>query len=242
MFGHAFFSTLLRKRTWRYQEIEQEKFIMNAQINQLFLAAKLNLNFAIEKAVCIKKGQMGLSVNYENMQLAEKTMKDESPLYVKNIVLKGQMCQDMYDDHPGHTYFYSDSQEYVDTPAYCTLSKAMQLSLQMLADAQQESQTKDEYDGLFTPYSIVLLDQFGNTVQEYSQNYLGAGRYSEGWVENLTDQNEWSSLSEEAERLDAMSSFESGWDNFETARQLRNKAAEIRRRIEIAKSSLRVIL
>lgn len=210
-------------------------------VEQRIAAASHHLNVTIERAALSVLHSLGLQASYDFVTQAKKQMAEESPLYVDAIVLRGQECRDMYDDHPGFCFFYTDASRTMEVPPYCRLSKAMEISLQMLAEAQQESDTNEEYDGLFIASSIVLLDQMGNTIQEYTNRYLGNARYSEGWMDELPSQDEWVSLEEKAKALDSEGSYESGWDNHETGRQLHAQANSLRRRIQMAKSQSRII-
>ena len=211
------------------------------KISQQIAEALLRLNVESEKAVMRARSALGLKASYDGVALAIKKMTEESPLYVGTIVLHGRMCRNMYDEHPGHTYYYADETQFIEAPPYCPLSKAMQISVQMLEAAQLESNQEEEYDGLFYPYSIVLKDQFGNSIQEYAQRHLGKGRYCTGWMEELPSHENWPMMLEEASTLSSEGSFESGWDNHETARQLHAQADSLRRKIEIAKLRLRLI-
>lgn len=210
-------------------------------LEQRIAIAVLEARVRNEKAAYQAMKALGLRANLEGVREAEKRMAEQSPLYVKTIVLRGRLCRDMYDEHPGHTYYYSDAEETFDAPAYCPLTKAMVLSLQLLWNAQKEAEGEDEHDGLFFPASIVLLDQFNNPLQEYSQRHLGGGQYAESWLTEFPGEAEWASIEEKASTLDSEGCLEARWDNFETARGLRAEAASLRRRIQIAKSSLRVL-
>ncbi len=160
-----------------------------------------------------------------------------APLYVKTIVLHGQLCQDMYDSHPGYAYFYTDSWESFPVPSCCSLTTAMKASLKLLRMKQKEIGTEDEYDGLFRPSSIILLDQLGNAVQEFRETYIVNGQYRGAWLKELPAESEWAALENKAGMLDNEAAVESGWDNFETARSLRNSAQKIRRVVQIARVS-----
>ena len=73
------------------------------QINQQITAATMRLNLSIEMAVLNALSSLGLPVSNSNVELAKKQLAEESPLYVKTISIRGDLCQDMYEDHPGHT-------------------------------------------------------------------------------------------------------------------------------------------
>lgn len=184
---------------------------------------------------------LGLPADYSDVARAREKLECESPLWVCTIVLRGQICQDMYDEHPGHTYFYSDGAQRVEAPAYCSLSEAMRISLQAFQEARRLSETDTEFDGLFTPSSIVLLDQFGEPVQEYSVRYSVGCSPRDGWLNEFPAPNEWAAMEEKAKFLDSEGRIESSWDNFETGRRLHAEAEALRRIIKIAAARERVI-
>lgn len=166
----------------------------------------------------------------------------EEPLYVKTIVLRGELYRDMYDEHPGLAYFSTNHQRTFPVQNNCGLANAMELSVKLLKEAQDESAADEEYDGQFVAESIILLDQFDHAVQEFSQQYLGKGLYAKkSWRGQLPPESEWSAIEEKARVLISEASEESRWDNFDTARKLEARAAEMRRLVEIAKYASRVV-
>ncbi len=210
-------------------------------VKQKITAAIFQLNIAIERAAVQAAYAIGLTADYQGVAMAKKRMADESPLYVETIVLCGQVCRNMYDEHPGLAFFYSDASNSFKAPPYCSLSNAMHLSQLLLAEAQQDIDSEEQYDGQFIPSSIVLLDQCRNPLQEYSERYLGDGRYSFGWIEELPPDAEWPAMEEKASALDLEGCEETRWDNFDTGRLLHAQANSLRRKIQMAKSRLRII-
>lgn len=210
-------------------------------MEQRFVAVSFLLNVAVERATLKALKSLGLKACPDGLQLAEVQRKEKSPLYVKTILLRGRTCRDMYDDHPGYAYFYTDDFQAIKAPPYCPMSRAMQISLRLLQEAQEEINHDEERDGLFIASSIVLLDQFGDAIQEYVERDIGNGKYTQGWLDVFPDESEWAAMEERAKALDSEGSIESGWDNFETGRELHSQAEALRRQITMAKARQRVI-
>lgn len=206
-------------------------------------AAKLRLEVAVEKSARNALKALGLPASGAGVQAAERRYAEESPLYVVLIVLTGRVCRDMYDEHPGHTYYFSDAVRHVAVPPYCPLERAQSIALSALQAAQAEVERDDEeYDGLFVANGITLFDQFGCALQEYAERYLGDGRYLTGWQDSLPEAQEWPVLEAMAKELDSEGSLESSWDNHETGRGLHARAAALRRRIQMARAQGRAII
>ena len=210
-------------------------------VNQQVVAATLQINFEIEKTAWNILQSMGLPADYKNVELAKKRLLEESPLYIGEISLRGKLYQDMYDDHPGLAYFNIDIAKSIEVHKYCTLSEAKQIGFQLLIDARKEIEDEEIDDGLFIPSSIVLLDQFGNEVQEFCSRYLGDGQYIEGWLEEIPSEDECAEFEIKAKKYDSEGSEESRWDNFDSARNCHKKANILRRNIAIAKACSRIM-
>lgn len=205
-------------------------------------AAMLRITAVIEKSATRTKLALNLSADDSLADSAQWRMKHLSPLFVRTIELHGPVCRDMYDHAPGFAYFYTEGIEIIDAPFYCRLSHAMWLGEEALRAAEAAlKDDEEEYDGRFSPSSIVLKDQFGNVVQEYRTNYLGNGQYTTGWIVDLPQEEEWTKLESRARDLDSEAAIEIGWDNFETGKGLRQQADSLRRRVSIAKAVQRMV-
>lgn len=204
-------------------------------------AMSLALHVAIERLALNALRELGLPADRSALNQAIDRMAAESPLWVQTIVLRGQVCQDMYDEHPGLAYFYSDAKEVFEAPPYCPLSRAVEISSKILADAQLLTGHEEECDGLFCPSSIALLDQFGNTVQESSPRNDVVGSQSSEWLTDFPCRSDWPALEIEAKKLDSEGRIESSWDNFDTGRRLHAEAARLRRSIQIAAAQERIV-
>lgn len=207
-------------------------------------AASLRLQYQIEVTAASALQECCGKHDKTGVQNAMKRMKDESPLFVEIVEIHGCVWQDMYDDHPGFAYFDSPGMESTTMPAYCSLNKAMAIAVQMLHEGQQAVKDKDYYDGLFCPNSIVLRDQFGNVVQEYTNRFIGHGNggWQTGWLTQFPSEQECGALEATAHALSVEASEEARWDNFNSARGLRKKASELRSRVSIAKLNHRIVL
>lgn len=86
-------------------------------------------------------------------------------------------------------------------------------------DYYDEEQGRDFGPISFKPSLIVISDEKGKTV-------LTGNAADLSWNEHVTDPAEIARIKAVQEELLDKARFESGWDNYETARQLRNKAKE----------------
>lgn len=210
--------------------------------NDMAMSAILRIAVIIEKSAARAKVALHLPVEDSWEEAARRRVKQMSPLFVRTIELHGSTCRDMYDHAPGYAYFYTEGIETINAPSYCRLSHAMWLGEEALKAAQTALRDdEEEYDGRFSPSSIILKDQFGDVVQEYRTNYLGNGQYTTGWIIDLPLENEWAQLESHASELDSEAAIEIGWDNFETGKGLRQQADSLRRRVSIARAAQRVV-
>lgn len=76
----------------------------------------------------------------------------------------------------------------------------------------------------FIPKGFSILDDLNDLHAIYSRG---------GWVEPFTSKSEINAAFEEAYSLDTQAAHEAGWDNYETARQLRRKAEALRSRTRL---------
>lgn len=206
-------------------------------VDKMALAATLDLRCQIAWAAERALKELGLPRPASSYEEARTVAKLASPLYVRSISIKGQEARDMYDEHPGYAYYYSDTSEVIeDVPAYCSISQAKEIAaceftkLMDIANARAEEDQCS--DGDFTPHSIILRDQFGQPLMEYSKGK---------WQDEMPAEGEWPAMLEEADRLSAEASEESRWDNFDTSRGLSNRADALRRRVTCAQLIARAI-
>jgi hypothetical protein len=154
----------------------------------------------------------------------------DAHMQVASIIVEGSLCRDMYDEHPGFAYFYVTSHDVIPIPHPLPLSTAMSVAEAVWRRDHASPVSDDdyeEYDGQFTPESILLLSERNETLQHYRD-----GR----WVTEFVPPEEWDEQLRRASELAEESSFEAGWDNFSTAERLRASATAIRRKVDIARA------
>lgn len=214
-------------------------------ISLMTKAALLQLAALIEHSVMRARHALRMPHDDASLDEANQRLRYESPLFVKTIEIHGSVCRDMYDHAPGFAYFYTDGLRCFKAPPYCRLSQAMELSVQMLKQAKQEAREEadgdEQYDGKFSPQSIVLRDQFGHVVQEYKWRKDADGQSKHCWLHQLPTPDECHTMEKRASELASEAAVESGWDNFSTAEGLRNHAEALQRKVSVARMQLRVV-
>lgn len=208
-------------------------------VHQQWDEAMCRIVHRIEQSAVDALRSLGLPADTAGVQVAFNRMRDEAPLYVASIVLHGSLQQDMYDEHPGLAYFTTDTFRKRIAPRHCGMRRAQAQALALLRQAEEECGDEDD-DGRFIPRSVSLVDRFGRTLQQYVLSDFGPGEAS-GWLESVPDASEWPVLLAEAERLSESAASESRWDNFDSARSLRNQATQLRTLVSIAELQHRVI-
>lgn len=206
-------------------------------IDQRVTCAHVLLRIMLERSVHSALVALGLPADCSQADSLEQELMASCPRYVATVVLRGLLWHDVYEGHPGLAHFSTGGSKRFEAPPYCTLSAGMELALKHLADAQVDAD-EDIRDGLFCPTSIVLLDQFDQAMQEHAD----LGQRHPSWLVDVPPAHTWAELEEHAGELDAEAALEAGWDNFETARHLRELAAAARRRIQIARGQSLAIL
>lgn len=152
-----------------------------------------------------------------------------------SIVVEGQVCRDMYDEHPGVAYFYVDGRQQLALLKALSVPDAMEIGQaawhRLRGEAAQE-ETAQEYDGQFTATRLLLVAESGAVVQCFD---------GDCWATEFDSPEEWTGLLAKASELEADASFEAGWDNFSTAEGLRARAAALRRRVSISQAHFGVL-
>ncbi len=151
-------------------------------------------------------------------------------MQVSSIVVEGQVCRDMYDEHPGLAYFYMDGRRQVPIshPLSMTDGKALAESAWQRYHAESRSADEyEEYDGQFTPSRVLLLNCDEAVLQCYEGN---------GWLTEFDSPEQWAAMLTQAGELASEASIEAGWDNFSTAKGLRAQATHLRRRVSISQA------
>lgn len=156
-------------------------------------------------------------------------------MQVVSITIEGRVCRDMYDEHPGFAFFYTNGQETVPVPRPLSLHAGRilaevwwhKLRAQTAADDDQE-----ERDGQFSPTRMVLYARGGAVVQVFERGE---------WVREFDAPDTWPALLARADADSSEAAVEAGWDNFSTAEGLRASATRLRRRVTISQAHYGVL-
>lgn len=209
----------------------------SGSVNELRASAALHAVLVnIEESASQAAYALGLHWSTSASDAAKKLALAKSPRFVESIVLRGSVTLNMYEDHPGHTYYQSPAARRFATTGYMTLSAGMQLGLAILAEVNAENDPEDECEGQFSASTIVLKDQFGATIQR--GKLVGRGKVE--WA-SLIDANLWTQHLDQAEKLLTEAGIESNWDNFATSASLNDSAREIQDRVSLSITSRLVV-
>lgn len=163
----------------------------------------------------------------------------KAPSYPATIELVGSELNRMYDDQAGLYYSVAATRHH-ELPVGISLEDAMRTGLAILT-AQEELEDREaaadrEYEGQFSAKSIIVNDQYGKPLQEYSNHLQENGLYATSWLLYPPEPSQWPEMEARAKELNSEGRVESGWDNHETAKRLWAQAATLLRQIEIAKT------
>jgi hypothetical protein len=188
------------------------------------------------------------------------SMKYTGDTLVARVELVGWSRQPMYDQYPDLATFIVRTLRHYDIGLQSMERAKQLLDAGFLMDIwhdgfiwNREGSTKDLIETIkeldTNVDGVRLLDNLGNVVAEGTIFTWEQARDSGEWKCNTSvtwKEVDFAVLSRresmlaEAGSLEAEASFESGWDNFDTARSLRAKADAIRRSIQIAENVTRL--
>jgi hypothetical protein len=169
---------------------------------------------------------------------------DDGPLFVCEIQVRGTVYRDDYDEHPGLAYYsMPDSEDAVvltlryglnelasrlksllnggsDLPTAMRVAEPLLVRLQEFEAARRTRIC----DGLFISTEIVLIDQHGQLLQ-----MMSSGKWA-----TPVPAEQWQTLLARASQLESEADLEDRWDNFCTARGLRDKAWAIKEIVAVS--------
>jgi len=146
-----------------------------------------------------------------------------------SIVIEGHEYADMYDHAPGFAYYTRDARTGAPAPAYSNLDAVKEQAEgwfdELSRDAFVAQDKAQSLDGLFHPSWAKLVNQEGRAIALYN------GRC---WFDQRLEPGDWDATRSEIANLLREASFEAGWDNFSTARRLREKAHLLAVQLEVS--------
>ena len=214
----------------------------SARIEAMTEAARLNIAMHIERCAFNMQRKLRLDGDYPGLMRMWQHISETSPLFARSAVITGHLCQDVYDEHPGFAYYYVAATRSFSLPPYCVLPRAQDIALDILSQEREARDPQgDGRSGEFSPIGIILMDQFDKPIQEYRARNFNS-RLCEGWQVEFACEQGALRLEEQALELERKSSYEAGWDNFETSRCLSEEAQRLRRQARISKVRPRVVM
>jgi len=136
-----------------------------------------------------------------------------------SITIEGEVKMDMYDHAPGLAFFEKDSSRHVAVPPFTEYYKLRELAEVGFAEFYQEwLEAEAEYEGLFRPISMRICNRDGVVIDLYERG---------AWIEDTIPPGQWEQTEAQIEELNREGSFQSGWDNFSTARSMHRQASRL---------------
>ncbi len=158
----------------------------------------------------------------------------KSPTIVgASIIIVGEESCDMYDHAPGFAYFNRNGHRCIDTPVFADIEELRVTAIKGLEELESYV-SFEEYDGMFRPLEVRIHDGDGQTIDLCE----ALGRNSRVWLSDSNDQfpeKEWENVEAKIKALLSEASFEAAWDNFDSARRLRNEAAWLQERLSLSR-------
>lgn len=158
----------------------------------------------------------------------------KSPTIVgASVIIIGEESCDMYDHAPGFSYYNRNGRRHVDTPVFADLQQLRVTAIKALEEFESYVSV-EEYDGMFRPLEVRIHDGDGQTIDLYK----AYGRSSGVWLSDSSDhfpESEWEDVEAKIKALLSEASLEAAWDNFDSARSLRNEAAWLRERLSLSR-------
>lgn len=215
---------------------------MKTVIAAMFDIVKFNTEIRILSSAIVAKHELGLDAESDRQK--HSSLQYEGPTVVASMSIVGWELEPMSDDGSVEGYFDRPLSKTVSIFPQSLSAAKSTIQMQHLLDAWFECDgfkldKLDSEEELGSGFSSVrLLDNLGNVVAEGEAFFLG-GEMS--WKQvNPLGETEIAKKLQQARELDDEASEEARWDNFDTARNLRERAGSLRREIAIGKNCLRL--
>jgi len=146
-----------------------------------------------------------------------------------SIAIFGEEFCDVYDHAPGTAVFPRNGHRDVDVPPYTTRRELREVAMDAFRSFESDW-TGELYPGLLVPREIRIYDDEGKVADLYDNQ-------SRTWFsesDDLISPDSWDETSANVKSLRDQASYEAAWDNFDTARTLRNEASRIEMRLKLS--------
>lgn len=211
-------------------------------INALFQVASFNLEKNILNSVMCAKLDLGL--DYQDEYKAHNAMKYSGATYVSSIRIIGWTRMAMYDDMPIEFASFDRDTNSTFSINPQTLQSAKQfITPQYLLDSWYDTEGYKHPENenailLEGMTGLEVIDNLGNVVAYAKVNLDGEVQWNESVA---MSESEIEKANIQVKEIYSEASLEASWDNFETARNLRNQAQAISRKIAIALNAKRLV-
>ncbi|MBL1270240.1 MULTISPECIES: hypothetical protein [Halomonadaceae] len=144
-----------------------------------------------------------------------------------SITIEGEVKMDMYDHAPGLAFYETDSSRSVVVPPYTEYYKLRELAESGFAACYQVwREAEDVYEGLFRPLNMRICNSDGVVIDLYERG---------GWLEDTIPPGQWTETAARIEELNREGSFQSGWDNFSTAKRMHRQASRLQQLLTLSR-------
>lgn len=151
------------------------------------------------------------------------------------IEIIGEVAYDMYDHAPGMAYYSRDEERSVVAPAFKDLETLKRIALAEFEQYEAES-LGETYDGMFTPLEI-RIKSGSETLDLYASRPRCGVRTIRVWLsdsDDLMSSSDWHDVGTKIESLRSEASLDAAWDNFDSARKLRNEADWLEEKLKLS--------
>ena len=146
-------------------------------------------------------------------------------------IIYGSESRDMYDHEPGFAFFSRDAERPVAFLKYMEMTELRDIAAAEFQRYREKCPSDgQEYDGMFFPYGIRILNAHDEVIDLYKN-----GRWASLDGDDLIPHSQWDIVESEIKRLRSEASVEAGWDNFETARSMRQQARRLEERLSLSR-------
>lgn len=215
---------------------------MKTVIAAMFDIVNFNTEIRILSSAIVAKHELGLDAESDRQK--RSSLQYEGATVVASMSIVGWELEPMSDDGSVAGYFDRPMSKTVSIVPQSLSTAKSTIQMQQLLDIWFESEgfkldnldPEEEFGSGFS--SVRLLDNLGNIVAEGDAYFLG-GKIS--WKQfSPLGETEIAKKLQRARELEHEASEEACWDNFDTARNLRERAGSLRREIAIGQNCLRL--
>ena len=135
------------------------------------------------------------------------------------VRISGYELRDMYDHAPGMAYFTIQSSVLVPLEPFLELAQIKQVAEEAFADYVRQAASECEHEGKFFPSRMAVFAADGRALAFYDCST---------WITaDAIPPAKWDETKATIQQMREQASEEARWDNFETAKRLRDEATKL---------------